>query len=225
MALILAAGLYAMSPVYADPAPSKAAGEWQSLFNGKDLNGWRLYGKQQPPGAGWTVENGVLQKIGGVRGGDIITEDTFDDFEFSWEWRIGPRGNNGIKYLVTERRPSAPGHEYQLLDDTGHPDGNVGPKRQTASFYDVLPPVANKPMRAIGEWNSSKIVVRGAQVEHWLNGEKVLAYELGSPQVQEALAASKFKDAPGFGEKITGHLMLTDHQDECWFRNLKVRRL
>ena len=202
----------------------KAAG-WRLLFNGEDLSGWRLFGKQTPPGPGWKVEDGILKKLAKVKGGDIVTKEKFNDFEFSWEWRIAAAGNNGVKYLVDETRPGAPGHEYQMLDDTGHPDGKIGPKRQTASFYDVLPPGENKVLKPVGEWNASRILVRGNHVEHWLNGAKVLQFELGSDAVKAAVALSKFKSAPRFGEKIEGPIMLTDHQDEAWFRNLKVREL
>jgi hypothetical protein len=196
---------------------------WRLLFDGKTLAGWRAYNKQSPPGAGWKVEDGLLKKVGGQRGGDIITEDQFGDFEFSWEWKISMGGNNGVKYLVTEQRPSAPGHEYQMIDDTGHPDGKLGAKRQTAAFYDVLPPAADKPIKPVGEWNLSRIIIQGNTVEHWLNGKKVLVYELGAEATRTALEASKFKNAPAFGTKIRGHIMLTDHQDECLFRNLKIR--
>jgi hypothetical protein len=95
----------------------------------------------------------------------------------------------------------------------------------TAAFYDVLPAAANKPIRPAGEWNTSRIVVRGTQVEHWLNGTKVLTYQLGSEAVKEGIAKSKFKGHPGFGDKITGPIMLTYHQDECWYRNVKIREL
>src|SRR4030095_16662993 len=90
---------------------------WKPLFNGKDLTGWRPYGKQATPGAGWKVEDGILKKVQGIRGGDIMTEGKFDDFELSWEWRISPAGNNGLKYFVTEDRPATPGPEYQMIDD------------------------------------------------------------------------------------------------------------
>ena len=203
-------------------AAEKTAG-WKLLFDGQSLAGWRAYGSQAKPGEGWKVEGGVLKKLKGVRGGDIITEQKFGDFELSWEWRIDASGNNGVKYLVTEERRSAPGHEYQMIDDEGHPDGKLGPKRQTASFYEVLPPAPDKPVRKPGEWNFSRIVIKGDHVEHWLNGAKVLEYTLGSPEVKAGIAGSKFKNVPGFGEKIEGHVMLTDHQDECWFRNLKIR--
>ena len=200
----------------------KAAG-WKLLFDGQSLAGWRVYGSQAKPGDGWKAEEGVLKKLKGVRGGAIITEQKFGDFELSWEWRIDVGGNNGVKYLVTEELKSAPGHEYQMIDDDGHPDGKLGPKRQTASFYEVLPPAADKPMKKPGEWNQSRIVIKGQLVEHWLNGVKVLEYTLGSAEVKAGIAASKFKNAAGFGEKIEGHIMLTDHQDECWFRNMKIR--
>src|SRR5262249_11964221 len=151
---------------------------------------------------------------------------TFDDFDLTWEWRISPRGNNGIKYLVTEDRPSAPGHEYQMIDDAENPDGKVGPKHQTASFYDVLPPtMTDKALRPVGQWNSSRVLLQGNHVEHWLNGVKVLEYELGSATVKAGVAASRFRNAAGFGTKIRGHIMLTDHHDECWFRNIKIRAL
>ena len=95
----------------------------------------------------------------------------------------------------------------------------------TASFYDVLPPTDQKPVKPAGEWNSSRIFVQGNHVEHWLNGSKVLEYELGSEQVKAGVAASKFKKFPDFGTKIKGHIMLTDHHDEAWYRNLKIREL
>jgi len=214
----------AAQPLNTLTAEETAAG-WKLLFDGQSLQGWRLYNKKAVPGGGWKVEDGILKKLANQKGGDIITEDRFDDFDLTWEWRIARAGNNGLKYLVTEDRPSAPGHEYQMIDDDENPDGKSGPKRQTASFYDVLPPAADKPLKPAGDWNLSRIVLRGNHVEHWLNGKKVLEYDLGSTAVEAAVAKSKFKSAPGFGTKIQGHIMLTDHQDECWFRNLKIRRL
>ena len=205
-------------------AAEKAAG-WKLLFDGASTKGWRAYKKNSFPAKGWKVEDGILKKVAGETGGDIITESKFDNFDLQWEWRIAEKGNNGIKYLVTEERSSAPGHEYQMLDDAGHPDGKVGPKRQTASFYDVLPPAADKKLNPPGEWNSSRVLIQGNHVEHWLNGAKVLEYELGSEAVLAAVQQSKFKTAKGFGTKITGHILLTDHHDECWFRNLKIREL
>lgn len=223
-ALIATQTLHAADAVNELSADEKSQG-WRLLFDGRSLNGWHLYAKKSPPEAGWKVEDGLLKKVAKQRGGDIVTDQTFGDFDLRWEWRVAAGGNNGVKYLVTEQRTSAPGHEYQMIDDVGHPDGKLGAKRQTAAFYDVLPPAADKPLKPVGEWNSSRILVQGNHVEHWLNGKKVLAYELGSDAVKAAVAASKFKNSAGFGTKINGHIMLTDHQDECWFRNLKIREL
>jgi hypothetical protein len=203
-------------------AAEKKAG-WTLLFDGKTLNGWRPYANK--PAGGWEVVDGTLHAIAKVKGTELITEKKFHDFEFSWEWKVPVAGNNGVKYLVTEARTGAPGPEYQMLDDNGHPDGKIGPHRQTAAFYDVLPPAADKPSRKPGEWNASRIVVKGNHVEHWLNGKNVLSYELGSDVVKAGLAKSKFAKHADFGTKIDGHLMLTYHQDDCWYRNIKVREL
>ena len=196
-------------------------GAWQSIFDGKTTTGWRGYRKTGFPAKGWVVEDGCLHLLPRSLAGDIITIRKFTDFELEWDWRIAPKGNNGIKYLVTEDRPGAPGHEYQMIDDATVSN----PKQQTASFYAVLAPQANKPLHPPGEWNHSRVIVCGNHVEHWLNGVKVLTYELGSPDVKAAVALSKFRHAPGFGEKIAGHIMLTYHNDETWFRNLRIREL
>lgn len=204
-------------------AAEKSAG-WQLLFDGKTFNGWRGYRQPTLP-PGWEIVDGTIHVIAGVSGKEIITEKTFNDFELTWDWKLLPKGNNGLKYFVTEDRPKSPGHEYQMLDDQGHPDASVGPHRQTAAFYEVLAPAADKPLHPPGEWNTSRIVVRGKTVEHWLNGKNVLTYELGSDAVKAGIARSKFKHDAGFGEKIAGHIMLTYHHDDCWFRNIKLREL
>ena len=202
----------------------KEAG-WKLLFDGKTTQGWRSYKKETFPEKGWVIEEGCLKKVAKVRGGDIVTEETFDDFDLIWEWRVAVGGNNGVKYLVTEERPGAPGHEYQMVDDQRHPDAAKGLKRVTASFYAVLPVPETRPSKPAGEWNRSRVTVLGNHVEHWLNGAKVVEYELGSDALKAAIGESKFKDAVGFGTKIKGHIMLTDHGDECWFRNIKIRQL
>ena len=202
--------------------PQEKADGWQLLFNGKDLSNFRQFGSDANPGPGWKIEAGILRKIGRIPGGQIITKDKYGDFTLSWEWKISPKGNNGIKYLVVEDRANAPGPEYQILDDTGHPDGKIGPHRQTACLYDILTPAKNKPLNPVGEWNHSKIVVKGKSVEHWLNGIRVLAYELESNELKAAIAKSKLAKAKDFEKKVNGHIMLTDHIDECSFRNMKI---
>ena len=205
-------------------AAEKKAG-WQLLFDGKTFNGWRGYKLPGLPEAGWEIVDGTMHTVAKVRGKELITEKKFTDFELSWDWKLGEGGNNGLKYFVIEERPGAPGHEYQMLDDAKHPDGKVGAHRQTAAFYDVLPPAADKPLNPGGQWNSSRLVVKGNRVEHWLNGKNVLTYELGSQAVKAGLAKSKFSKHADFGTKMAGHIMLTYHNDDCWYRNIKIREL
>ncbi len=205
-------------------AKEKAAG-WRLLFDGNTLQGWRGYKLAGPPEAGWEIQDHLLKTVPKVKGKELITVDKFNDFEFSWEWKVAPAGNNGVKYFVTEDRPGAPGHEYQMIDDESNPDGKVGLHHATAAFYDVIPAPAERPLKKAGEWNQSRIVVQGNKVEHWLNGKMVLAYELGSEQVKAGLAKSKFAKYPDFGTKIQGPIMLTYHNDECWYRNIKIREI
>jgi len=197
---------------------------WQLLFDGRTLDAWRGYRRDALPESGWEIKDGTIRTIPKAKGGELITRKKFDDFEFAWEWRVAPGGNNGVKYFVTEERPQSPGHEYQMIDDAGYP-GKLSANHRTADFYDVLPAAPDKPIRPAGEWNESRIVVRGKRVEHWLNGRNVLTYELGSEPVKAGIEKSKFKGHAGFGEKIAGHVMLTYHQDECSYRNLKIREL
>ena len=150
-----------------------------------------------------------------------MTVKAYDNFEFSWDWKMGPKGNNGVKYFIIPERKAAIGHEYQMIDDSLVKDAISA----NASFYLLVAPKKDKPSKPMGEWNRSKIVVKGNHVEHWLNGEKVLEYECGSPAIMEQSAKTKFKKWPNFGKKVKGHILLTDHKDPCWFRNLKIREL
>ena len=210
----------------ADPAhntltPEEKAAGWKLLFDGKKIAGWRSYGKDTFPGKGWVVEDGTLHKQADVRGGDIMTVDTYEDFEFSWDWKLGPKGNNGVKYFIIPERKATVGHEYQMIDDSIVKDPFSG----NASFYLVVAPKKDKPNKPMGQWNTSRVLVKGNHVEHWLNGEKVLEYECGSPEIMTQVPKTKFKKWPGFGEKVKGHILLTDHKDPCWYRNLKIREL
>ena len=210
-------------------AAEKAAG-WKLLFDGETTKGWRGFKKTGFPAAGWSVDAGRLKHAasGGSPSkdsGDIITVDTFNDFDLRFEWIVAPGANSGVKYLVTEERDGPIAHEYQIIDDAKHPDALIGPHRQTAALYDAIAAPASKNLKPAGQRNEGRIVVQGNHVEHWLNGAKVIEYELGSAALKAAKAKSKFKDVAGWGDKLKGHILLQDHGDEVWYQNLRIREL
>jgi hypothetical protein len=219
----------------------RAAG-WRLLFDGATLRGWRGLGRDTVPTAHWTVEDGAIRKIASGRvpvqadgqpigGGDLMTADSYGDFELAWEWKVSPAGNSGVKYNVSERlstaiepRHAAKGLEYQMLDDDRHPDGQIV-RHRSGDLYDLIAANERKRLRPVGEWNRSRIVFRGPHGEHWLNGEKVVEFDLGTPRMADALAASKYLDWSWFGERRRGPIVLQDHNDAVWFRSLKLREL
>lgn len=207
--------------------PAQMKDGWRLIFDGRTLDGWRGYRKADAGETRWTVTNGMLCLAGNdgkdTRGQrDIVTRETYDQFELMWEWRVASAGNSGVKYFVLEDRDAAIGHEYQVIDDDRHPDALIGPHRQTAALYDVLP-ASTRPLRPAGQFNQSRIVAPGKTVEHWLNGVKVLEYELESPALKAAIAKSKFKDVARFGMLQKGHLLLQDHGDAVCYRSIAVR--
>jgi len=202
--------------------PAERAAGWQLLFDGNSLEGWRGYNSEFMP-TGWSVENGLLTRTG--PGGDIITEQQFGDFELYLEWLVGPGGNSGVLVRAVEGQEEvyhgAP--EMQILDDAGHPDGR-SPLTSAGSNYG-LHGAPRGIVKSAGEWNSSRIVVVNNQVEHWLNGDKVVEYELGSADWLRRVANSKFAQWPAYGRASRGHIGIQDHGDRVSFRNLKVREL
>lgn len=209
----------------------KAAG-WKLLFDGKTTTGWKGFKKESFPAHRWAVEDGSLvRKKGGTEkdpitgggGNDIITIEKFDDFELKLEWAISPGGNSGLKYFIAEERQGAIGHEYQIIDDQGY-RSKLTDLHKPAGLYDLLP-AGNPVTKPAGEFNETRVVVLGNRVEHWLNGVKVLEYQLGSPELKAAIAKSKFKEVVGFGSKFKTPILLQDHGDEVRFRTIKIREL
>ncbi len=227
--LTLSLSLLGASAIYAGNlnqlTPQERAEGWRLLFDGHSTSGWHSFKQTRFPAKGWVVEDSWLH-CQGNSGGDVLSDAEFEEFDLRWEWKIEAAGNSGVKYFVLEDGDSAIGHEYQMLDDELNPDGKLANgKRITASFYDVLKPTAKTPTKPVGEINESRILVRGNHVEHWLNGVKVLEYDCGSPAIKVAVAESKFKGRPGFGDRLKGHILLQDHHSQVWFRNLKIRDL
>ena len=179
------------------------------MFDGATTKGWRGFKKAGFPAKGWSVESGRLKHAasGGqptADSGDIITVETFNDFDLRFEWVVAPGANSGIKYLVTEERDGPIAHEYQIIDDAKHPDALIGPHRATAALYDVIAAPASKILKPATQRNEGRILVQGNHVEHWLNGAKVIEYELGSAALKAAKAKSKFKDVRRVGRQAQG---------------------
>lgn len=217
-------------PAHNRLTPDEEAAGWRLLFDGATLSGWRGYRMDGVP-RGWSATEGALAFAPPERddaqrqtlAADLITVDTFDDFELSLEWKVGPSGNSGVFYRLTEaeRAPYWTGPEMQVLDNAGHADGRT-PKTSAGANYGLHAP-AEDVARPAGEWNRARIVVRGSRVEHWLNGSRIVSYELGSESWRGLVAASKFGEWPGYGMARSGHVGLQDHGDPVWFRNVKIR--
>lgn len=219
--------LLALSTIsFAEPnslTEAEKADGWRLLFDGKTTNGWVALGKSAFPDKGWVVEDGALKHVAKGGGGDIVTSEQFDDFELEWEWRITPGANGGLKYNLVDPN-KAIGCEYQLIDDLTHPDGKLNNgTRTTASLYDVLKPADNKKLNPVGEWNTSRIIVKGNHVEQWLNGAKTVEFEFGSDDLKAAIAKSKFKGTAGWGIKTKSPFLLQDHGDEIAVRSIKIK--
>jgi hypothetical protein len=215
--------------------PTEKAAGWKLLFDGKTWNGWRGFRRDKVPDEGWAIEEGTIKHLAGKgeqsqQGGDLITVGKYDNFELQLEWRVSPGANSGIKYLIDEEMVktgySGLGFEMQILDDERHPDAKAGKagNRTASALYDLIAPTKKK-LNPVGEWNQIRLIIQGNHVEHWLNGAKVVEYELGSPQLKALIAESKYKSIPRFGEARKGHILLQDHGSEVWFRNIKLREL
>ena len=205
-------------------------GEWEVLFDGENLDHWRSTKNDSFPAEGWVVEDGTLVLDG--KGGDIITREKYGDFELTWEFNLTKEANSGIKYFVDSLthqetgQVSFNGPEFQIIDDSNHEAIKDDPNglSSTASLYLLYAP-ENKTLKPAGEWNEARIVAKDGQVEHWLNGTKVLSYQRGSTEFLERMADTKFKDYPDYGQAREGHILITDHQDRVFFRNMRIRRL
>jgi hypothetical protein len=192
------------------------------VFDGVTTAGWRGY-RQRGCSAGWQVVDGALTRV--AEAGDIVTEEEYGDFLLEFEWQVAPGANSGVMFRVTEDHdaPWETGPEYQILDDAAHANG-LDPLTSAGSNYAMHAPLAGAT-RPAGEWNQGRILACGPHVEHWLNGEKIVEYELWSDDWSARVARCKWKDRPDYGRRSSGRIALQDHGDRVAFRSIKIRRL
>lgn len=231
-------------PGFRRPAPAPAAPNtlseaerkagWQLLFDGQTTRGWHNFGKSGI-GASWKVADGALfldaqRHADGhwqaADGGDIVCDKEYENFELRLEWKIAPCGNSGIMYNVVESKdyqyPWQTGPEMQILDNTCHPDATIE-KHRAGDLYDMIA-CNRETVRPAGQWNSVRIIISQGKAEHWLNGRRVVQFELFTPEWQQLIAGSKFREMKGFGQARRGRIALQDHGDPVWFRNIKIKQ-
>lgn len=246
--VLLTTSLVAWGPAEDTAFAGEAAGQpaqerWAPLFDGTSFAGWRGIVSEAIPDGHWAIEDGTIRKIASKNvptapdgqplvGGDIMTVETFRDFELEFEWKVAPGANSGVKYNVSREmsvanvpNTAALGFEYQVLDDDLHPDALNGPNRQAAALYDLIGPGEGKALNPVGTFNQGRIVFVDGHGEHWLNGVKVVAYDVGSEAFDALLAKSKYAPIAGFADLRDGHIVLQDHGDDVWYRNVRVRRI
>ena len=216
-------------------SPNEVKEGWTLLWDGKTTDGWRGAKLSTFPAKGWKIEDGILKvmKSGGAEsanGGDIVTTRKYKNFILKVDFKITEGANSGIKYFVNpdmnKGAGSAIGCEFQILDDDKHPDAKLGVKgnRKLGSLYDLIPAPKNKPFNK-KEFNTATIIVKGNHVEHWLNGVKLIEYDRNNDMWNALVAYSKYKNWPNFGNPEEGNILLQDHGDEVWFKNVKIKEL
>lgn len=218
----------------ASEASAAADTGWISLFDGNTTNGWHGYGNK-PIGKAWKVADGALYldttnkkdwQIGD--GGDIVSNDEYENFHFKVEWKIAPNGNSGIIFLVNEDTSKyeyvwKTGPEMQVLDNNGHPDAKI-PKHRAGDLYDLIS-CSKETVKLAGEWNLAEVIVNKGKLDLVLNGTTVVSTTLWDDNWKKLIAGSKFKDMPGFGTYTKGHISLQDHGNTVWYRNIMIKKL
>src|SRR5699024_8177871 len=210
------------------------SGQWEILFDGKHTDKWVAVGGSGNsfPDDVWEVDNGMLSIKEDKRGKSIMTKETFDDFELVFDFKLAYAANSGIKYLVNKIKNNKTGKigwngpEYQIIDDYNNKyvKNNKHDIGSTASLYLIYAP-ENKTLYPSGQWNHGRIIVKGRHIEHWLNGVKVVSCERGSKDFRERVSKTKFKDYTHYGEIQGGHIMLTNHGDKVYYRDIKIKRI
>jgi hypothetical protein len=206
------------------PVAAQGTTNWTSLFDGHSTSAWRGFRLATFPTNCWVIDRGALKTVPDHEV-DLVTRESYRDFELELEWKVAVASNSGILFHVSEDGDQTwlSGPEMQVVDDDNTDDGKE-PLTSAGALYDLVAP-KGKRLKPAGQWNLAKVLVQGHHVEHWLNGVKLLEYELGSPELNALIAKTKFKDMPNFGKNEAGLIALQNHGGEVWYRNIRIRRL
>ena len=216
------------------PDKSVTEGEWISLFDGKSLDKWHTYGKSSA-GAAWKINDGAIHLDASNKsswqvqdGGDILTNDEYENFHLKLEWKIAANGNSGIIFYIHEditqyKYPWNTGPEMQVLDNNGHPDAKII-KHRAGDLYDLIAS-SKETVKPVGEWNQVEIIAKKGKLDFHLNGTNIVSTTLWDDNWKSILAGSKFATMKGFGTYKSGHIALQDHGDNVWYRNIMIKRL
>jgi hypothetical protein len=224
IALVMSAPTQAQNKL---TAAEKKAG-WKLLFDGTSTKGWKVFNGKSD-GTAWKVADGTLYLDASTKEGrgDLITAGEYENYEFSYEWKIAANGNSGLLFNVVEDPKYSAvyvtGPEMQVLDNNGHPDAKIH-KHRAGDLYDLIA-CSEETVKPAGEWNEARIISNNGKYEFWLNGKKVVTFTMHDAAWDEMVAASKFKSMPDFGKAKKGHFALQDHGDQVWFRNIKIKEL
>lgn len=224
--------LIALLTLFSSPILAQSKQGWTYLFDGKSTEALRGYKMTTFPGSAWRVEDGALMAIPNVPNIDLVTKQPYKNFELTFDWKVSKAGNSGIFYYVVEDAVSESGNgnspnwldnfEMQLLDDIDFND--KAPIRSAGSLYDLIIPT-NKQLKPVGQYNQARLIVNNNHVEHWLNGRRVVAYDINSDDLNRRIAESKYRENPKFGKSTNGLIMIQHHGQQVWFKNIRVRSL
>ncbi len=209
-------------------ATKKDNSQWNNLIKDNNTNSWHSYGKEKA-GTAWTVTDGVLHfKPNKVEGGDLVTNESYENFHLKYNWKISKNGNSGVMFNVNDdaekyKHPYLTGPEMQVLDNEGHPDAKIF-KHRAGDLYDLIP-CSEEVAKPFGEWNQAEIILNNGELHFFLNGKQMVKTTMWDADWNNMVAKSKFASMPDFGKYRSGKIVLQDHGDQVWYKNILIKKL